>query len=197
MFEQLDEKAPLLFLAGGALYAVLAANRLLATFVGTSYWFASTFAWAGTVLVLLGLLGLYPALVERRPYLSRVGAAVALIAAFASFVVLVGELIKAAGLLSEAPGPLWVSPFVGMFGADLAFLVFGGAVLLTGTHPRVVGGLLLLLPITLPLWFTVLSSVPSYYSDLLALVVYFGIGFALWTDIGRRANPANTTESSA
>lgn len=180
-FGLLEAKAPTLFLVGGALYAVLVANRILGTYTGTSFSLASTFAWAGTVLVPLGLLGLYPALVERRPYLARVAAGVAVILALSSSIVAVGESIEAAGLLSEAPGPLALTPFVAIISMYLGFALFGIATLLADVHPKAVGILMLVNASVYPLFMTILSGLPVYVANGVNLVAFLAIGLTLLT----------------
>lgn len=181
LLKQLEAKAPILFLLGGGLYSILVVNRILTTYTGNSFSLASTSAFAGEIFVVLGLIGLYLVLVERRPYLTRAAAVVAVIAALASSVAFLGEILKAAGVLAEAPGPLRATPFVAIIGVNVALLLFGISVLLVDVHPRIVGALMVLDTVMFPLWLTVLSGVPAFIGNLLTLVVYVGVGFALWT----------------
>lgn len=178
----LEAKAPHLFLVGGALYAVLVVNRVLSTYTGTSFPQATIFAWVATILIPLGLLGLYPALVQRRPYLSRVAAGLTVIPIICSAIVAVGELIKAAGLLSEAPGALRMLPFVGIVSFYLVMALFGITTLLADTYPKAVGILMLVTASVFPLFFIVLSSLPAFIGNTVNLLVYLGIGIVLLND---------------
>ena len=179
--ELLEAKAPILFLLGGVLYGVGTIGLILTTYAGTSFLADTTFAAAGKVMVPLGLFGLYPALAERRPYLSRAAAAVAVIPLACWSLVLVAEVIlKPTGIVTEAPGPLALIPFVGFVGLYLAFALFGISALLVDAHPRILVVLLLVYPAMFPLWMTVLSGVPDFVSGVFAVLIYSGIGLALW-----------------
>lgn len=177
----LEENASKLFLIGGALYVIFLANRILTTYTGTSFSLASLFAWAAWILIPLGLLGLYPALVERRPYLSRAAAVVAVIPVISSAIVLIGEIIKAGGLLSEAPGPLGLTPFVAFITFSLAMALFGITTFLEDIHPKAVGILMVVIAFLFPLNMTVLSSLPDFIINGVELVAILAIGFILRT----------------
>lgn len=177
----LEENAALLFLIGGALYTVFLGNSILTTYQGTSYWFASLFAWAAWILIPLGLLGLYPALIERQPYLSRAAAVVAVIPALCSGIVFFGELSEAAGLLTEAPGLLALTPFVTFITFSLAMVLFGITTFLADVHPKAVGVLMVVIASLFPLGMTVLSSLPDFVLNGVELVAILGIGFFLLT----------------
>lgn len=177
----LEAKAPVLFLLGGLLYGIGTAGLILTTYTGTSFGADTTFAALGKVLVPLGLLGLYPSLVNRRPYLTRAAAALTVIPIGCWSLVFVGEaVLEPTGLVTEAPEPLAVAPFVGFIGLYLAFALFGLTALLEDVHPRVLVGLLLVYPAMFPLWMTVLSGAPDFLSGVVAVVVYAGIGVVLW-----------------
>lgn len=179
-WELLEAKAPVLFLLGGLLYGVGTVGLILTTYTGTSFGVDTTFAALGKVLVPLGLLGLYPSLVTHRPYLSRAAAALAVIPIACWSLVFVGEvLLEPTGIVTEAPEPLAVAPFVGFIGLYLAFAIFGVTTLLVGHHSRILVGLLLVYPAMFPLWLTVLSGVPDFLSGVFAVGIYAGIGIVL------------------
>lgn len=182
LFDKLDAWSAALFLGGGVLYAVLVANRILMTYTAMAVPHASTVAWLGWILVSLGLLGLYPALVDRRPYLARIAAVVAVVPGVCSAVVAAGELLDAAGILTEAPGLLGLAPFAAFVTMYLAFALFGVTVLLADVHPTAVGVLMLVSAVGFPLFMTVLSGLPSYVANGVNLVAYLGVGLLLWTD---------------
>ena len=179
--ESLEAKAPILFILGGVLYGIGTVGLIITTYTGTSFGMDTTFAALGKVLVPLGLLGLYPALVERRPYLSRAAAVVAVIpAACWSLAFVGGGILEPAGILDGAPGPLALAPFVGFIGLYVAFALFGIASLLADVHPRALAVLLLVYPAMFPLWMTVLSGVPDFVSGVYAVVIFAAIGVVLW-----------------
>lgn len=194
-FGRLEAKTPILFLVGGALYSVLVANRILTTYTGTSFELASTIAWVAWVLVALGLLGLYPTLVDRRPYLSRAAAAIAVIPAVCSAIVVVGETIKAAGIISEAPGLLGLAPFAAFITMYLVFALFGITTLLADVHPKSVGVLMLVSAAGFLLFMTLLSGLPGFIANGVNLIVYLGIGIILLNtdvptaEVGPSADP--------
>lgn len=196
--ELLEAKAPILFLLGGVLYGVGTVGLILATYMGTSFGTDTTFAALGKVLVPLGLLGLYPTLVKRRPYLSRAAAAVTVIpVACWSLAFVGGGILEPAGVLDGAPGPLALAPFVGFIGLYLAFALFGITALLVDVHPRVLVVLLLVYPAMFPLWMTVLSGVPDFVSGVFSVAVYAGIGVVLWNTNVSTAETEVTAEPIA
>lgn len=179
--EALESKAPILFLLGGVLYGVGTVGLIITTYTGTSFGMDTTFAALGKVLVPLGLLGLYPALVERRPYLSRAAAVVTVIPIVCwSLAFVGGGILEPAGILDGAPGPLALAPFVGFIGLYVAFALFGIATFLADVHPRILVVLLLVYPAMFPLWMTVLSGVPDFVSGVYSVVIFAAIGVLLW-----------------
>lgn len=172
-----------LFLAGGALYAVFLANQIFTTYTGTSFQFAETFAWTATILFPLGLLGLYPDLVERRPYLSRAAAVVAVILAISSTIAAIGVgILRPTGILTEAPGLLALTPLVGIGTLYLSFGLFGTTALLADIHPKAVGILMVVTASVSPLFMTVLSELPQFIGNVINVVAYLGIGLILLSE---------------
>jgi hypothetical protein len=196
--ELLEAKAPELFLLGGVLYGIGTVGLILTTYTGTSFGANTTFAALGKVLVPLGLLGLYPSLVERRPYLSRAAAAVAIIpAACWSLAFVGGGILEPAGIIDGAPGPLAMAPFVGFIGLYVAFALFAIATLLADVHPKILVVLLLVYPAMFPLWMTVLSGVPDFVSGVYAVVIFSSIGVVLWNADIQTAKTEVTAEPTA
>ena len=196
--ESLESKAPILFILGGVLYGIGTVGLIITTYTGTSFGMDTTFAALGKVLVPLGLLGLYPVLVERRPYLSRAAAVVAVIpAACWSLAFVGGGILEPAGILDGAPGPLALAPFVGFIGLYVAFALFGIASLLADVHPRALAVLLLVYPAMFPLWMTVLSGVPDFVSGVYAVVIFAAIGVVLWNADVAGAEPEVPAEPTA
>jgi len=195
--ELFEENASTLFLAGGALYAVFVVNRILSTYTGTSFTYADVFAWVAWVLMGFGLLGLYPALVERRPYLSRVAAALLVVPIVCSATVAIGTgVLEPTGVLTEPPGPVALAPFAAIVTMYLAFALFGVTALLADVHPRAVGIIMLAVALLYPLWMTVLSGVPTFVANGLDLVAPLAIEVVLLTadvrsdGVGTLADPA-------
>lgn len=194
----LEAKAPLLFILGGVLYGVGTVGLVLTTYTGTSFLPDTTFAALGKVLVPLGLIGLYPSLVEQRPYLARAAAIVAVIpAACWSLAFVGGGILVPAGVIDGAPGPLGLAPLVGFLGLYVAFALFGIAALLTDIHPRVLVGLLLVYPVMFPVWVTVLSGVPDFAYGVFAVAIYAAIGLTLWNADSSTAEADPAAEPTA
>jgi hypothetical protein len=180
--ESIEAKAPELFLAAGGLYVVFVVNRILSTYTGTSFTYAEVFAWVSWIVLGFGLLGLYPALVERRPYLSRVAAFVLVVPVVCSAIVAVGiGILEPTGILTEAPGLLGLAPFAAIVTMYVALALFGIAALLADVHPKPVGGLMLAIALLYPLWMTVLNSVPTFVANGIDLIAYLAIGVLLLT----------------
>lgn len=96
---------------------------------------------AGWTAAFVGLLGLYPRLVERTRWLSRAGATFAVLGVLGAVVSTLGNLFT---LLGMAEPPAWVAtlqlPL--LVGIVLGFLSFAFAALRTGAVSRRVGVLL-------------------------------------------------------
>lgn len=194
----LEAKAPILFLLGGVLYGIGTVGLILTTYTGTSFGMDTTFAALGKVFVPLGLLGLYPALIERRPYLSRAAAAIAVIPiACWSLAFVGGGILEPAGIVTEAPDPLALAPFVGFIGLYVAFALFGIAAFLADVHPKILVVLLLVYPAMFPLWMTVLSGVPDFVSGVYAVAIFAAMGIVLWNADGLTAETEVTAEPTA
>lgn len=181
-FRTLEEHAPELILVGAALYAVFVASEILVTYSGTSIPQDTTFASLATILIPLGLLGLYPGLAKRRPYLSRVSAVLIVIAALCWTILVVGAgILEPLGVLTEPPGPLALTPFVGMATLYIGYALFGITFLLADIHPKAVGGLLLVAAVSVPLVWFVLTGLPNFTANVVNLLVYVAIGYILLT----------------
>ncbi|WP_276253065.1 hypothetical protein [Halomontanus rarus] len=181
-FRTLEVYAPELILVGAVLYAVFVASEILVTYSGTAIPQDTTFASVGGNLVVIGLLGFYPVLVERRPYLSRAAVILAVIAVIAWSIVVLGTgILKPLGILTEPPGPLALTPLVGMATLYSAYALLGIAVLLVDAHPRTVGVLLLVAAVSVPLVRLVLTGLPNFVANVVNLLAYIGIGVVLLT----------------
>lgn len=193
------------FLVAGSLLAIYAILKGIAAFTETAHPTAENVVGpAGFVVGFIGLLALYPSLVERRPDSARAGAIAATIGAIGFTAVVVTSLGRLAGVLPPDP-PGW---YPILLGALLAGMLFGFAAssvasLRSGTHSPVVG-LLLFGP---PVIFAVMLSgvVHSIVADAVAnflissghAVVYLLIGTTLRAGGARAAsNPRSVTRPS-
>jgi hypothetical protein len=153
--EPLARWSPALFLAGGGLVVGHAAVNGVEAFT-TNTPPPDVFGPAGYLLAVVGLLGLYPALVERTPRLARAAATVAAVPLAGWVVVLTVTLGEFAGVVApvSASLPGW---FLAVHLATLllVYVLFGVAGLRSGGHLRTVGGLLLVAP---ALWVAMLAG---------------------------------------
>jgi hypothetical protein len=143
-WELLERRSPELFLSAGVLLFGYAALNGLVAFTDMAYVAVEdVVAPAGLVLGLLGLLGVYPGLVDRSPKLARIGAVCAGLGALAFSVITLQGLAVLVGFEStSAPGILLLLGVVGMIPG---YLSFGVATLRVSVDRRTVG-LVLLLP---------------------------------------------------
>lgn len=148
--ESLGEWSASLFLLGGLMFAVSAALTLVAIVTGSvqsSMVLGEAFIAAGWIAPLIGLLGLYPAVANRNPWLSRAGVLFLLVGLVAFIYLAVASLLAfVQGLeITEIPIPLVVLLPGIVAGSLLAFVSFSVASLRSEALSRSVG-LLLLVP---------------------------------------------------
>ncbi len=190
----LERYMPHLFFAGAALYGVFVVSEILVTYQGTAIPKAMLFASAATVLIPLGLVGLHRSLVTERPWLSRIAAVLVVIAAICWSIIIVGDgILEPAGILTEPPGPLALTPLVGLATLYLGYVLFGAAVLLADRHPWRLGVLLVIPGISVPLVMLVLTGIPTYVPNVVNLFAYAAIGWVLFN----AAVPARSVGSPA
>lgn len=146
-WESLERWSPTLFLVGGGLVVGHAAVRGIEAFTATAPP-PDVFGPPGYLLALLGVLGLYPALVERTPRVARLAAVVALVPLVGWVGLSAVSFAAAAGVsVVQAPeglGGLFVAHIVGVV---LTYVLFGLASLRAGVHSRSIGLLLLMPPV--------------------------------------------------
>lgn len=139
----LERWSPTLFLVSGGILVVYATFNGLWAF--TNVMPEGHGLEIGYVLGFLGLLGLYPSLARRSPWLARLGAFAAGIGVFASIYVSMNDYVQVAGLMAgNLPGwpYLRLLPLVGFL---VGYLSSGIAALRSDAHSQTVG-LLLLIP---------------------------------------------------
>jgi hypothetical protein len=147
VFGALERWRSTAFLVAAAMFVVDAA--LLTTVVvgsGTSTPdFSQAFIAAGWTAAFVGLLGVYPGLVDESRWLSRAGAVFAVVGTVVFAVMAVAVVAFATGVVDGDFGtlvPIFLPGVV--FGSVLGFLTFSVASLRSAIHSRLVGVLLLL-----------------------------------------------------
>ncbi len=146
----LEERSASLFLLGGVMFAVSAALTVVAMLTGAvqpNMVLGEAFIAAGWIAPLLGLLGLYPTLADRNPWLGRAGVVFAIIGLVAFVFLAVASVVAfIQGLeITEIPIPVAVLLPGIIAGSLLAFVSFSVASLRSEAHSRTVG-LLMLVP---------------------------------------------------
>lgn len=110
---------------------------------------ARVFLGAGWTAAFLGLLGFYPSLDEKSPWLTRVGAFFAVIGGITMTVMAITSLGYFTGILNGEITDVLMYFIPGVFGGIvLGFGTFGIASLKTNIYSRSIGLLFLLLPLT-------------------------------------------------
>jgi len=141
--DALERQSPTLFTVCGGMLVVYAAFNVLGPL--TNVVPEGHGLEAAYVLGFLGLLGLYPSVARRSPWLARFGAAAAGCGIVAVAYVSVNDWVQLAGVTAgNLPGwsVLRLLPLVGFV---VGYLSFGAASLRSGAHSRQLG-LLLLVP---------------------------------------------------
>ncbi|MEF8826340.1 MAG: hypothetical protein V5A27_08405 [Halapricum sp.] len=170
-----EQWSPTLFLAGGGLLVGHAAVQGIKAFTAMTTP-PDLFVTTGHLVALLGLLGLYPVLVDRTPRLARVAVAVAAIPLAGWVVMTATQFLTVAGVVPSMTDAL--PGAVGMLVAvstALTYVLFGVATLRVGGDSRTVG-VLVLAPAALIVVLLVASLVMEA-SAILGLII--GGGFAL------------------
>lgn len=142
-FEMLEGHSGVLFLAAGMLLTGYAALNGVEAFTAATV--EPNLFEFGYVLGFLGLLGLYPRLVDRQPWLARVGGGAAVSGAVAITAFNVGHLAEIAGVVSEGLPGMSVFIAMALIGFVFGYLATGTAVLRSNVYPRLYG-LVLLVP---------------------------------------------------
>lgn len=169
--------SPALFLISGAMLIVYATAQGLWAF--TDLMPESHGLEIGYTLGFLGLLGLYPRVVRRSPWLARVGAVAAACGVVAIVYVSVNDYVHITGLM-EGNLPGWmVFRLLPLVGFIFGYLAFGIASLRSRVYSRTVG-LLLLLPgvITILMLASILTGHPLLSQFQTVFVVSAGEAMA-------------------
>lgn len=205
-WESLERRRPTLFLLAGVLFGLnvaLVASVIATSADSTILVLGEAFNAAGWALALVGLLGFYPGLAERSPWLARAGVVCAVIGVVVFIVLSVMSVVYGLELVEgslESLVPL-ILPGV-LLGGVVSFLLFGVASLRTDGQPARIG-LLLVVPslITITNIGIGAAGVDSSYTLLGIvsglLVVMLAIAFGLQASTGRADRGGVSPESSA
>ena len=146
--ESLEQSSQSLFLLGGLMFVVAAALTVVAMITGdvqSNMVLGEAFIALGWIGPLLGLLGLYPVLRDRNPWLVRAGLVFAVIGLIA-FIYLTAASVFAflQGMeITDIPIPIAVLLPGIIAGSLLAFVCFSVATLRSDAHSRTLGILML------------------------------------------------------
>lgn len=175
----LEVKTSTLFFVAAGLMAIVAGLFAAEVFMDRGVdTLLSIIGPAGFGVALLGLLGLYPTLVDRTPRLARAGAIALGIGVVGALILVVGGTGELVGLYLEAPSWVDAANLLLLVGVILGFSAFGVGVLRTGTHSRTVG-LLMLWP-------------PIVFGGIVIIVGTFILGgtFPHWVHVGHSGSEA-------
>lgn len=184
VLKSLEGRTATLFIVAGGLFVVFAALHGVEAFMNR---FApkDIFGPAGFAFAFAGMLGLYPTLVARSVWLTRVGAVFALIGLVASAITSVWHI----GLWVVPAIPDYGSAFaLGMvLGQFLAYIPFGLASLRAAIHSRTVGLLLIAVPSILTVMIVTVATGYATSDSAVVLgsaqaLIHVAIGYALRTE---------------
>lgn len=196
------EWRPELFLLGGAGVVTHACLMAVRAFTGLPTP-PDVFVTAGHLVGLLGLVGLYPALVDRQPRTARVALVVGSVAVGCWVVMNVGQALAVAGVWSSLSAGLPGAFFLLVLGSSiLAYGLFGVAVLRVEDGSRAVG-LLVLAPAVLLAVLVVDGAVGEVTAadgvviggGLALSMVALGVRLRTWQPTGARG--ATTLDAAA
>lgn len=178
-----DRLAPLearrvpLFVVSALLLSIFATNSGLAEYVGTSYPAIQSFAGpAGFLFGALGVLGLYPALMDRSPKLATVGAAFATVAALGWFAITTVGLAEIAGLTEITVGPIAIVVFISIL---VSYSIAGLSIIRFDAHPTLTGVFVLVPAVMFILLMVRLGS--PFAIDTGHTIGHVGAAITLWS----------------
>lgn len=149
-WELLEKRSPTAFLAAGVLFFGFVVASVISGFtdIGGSWVLIAEGGTGilGLVVAIVAVVGLYPKLRDRAPYMS-LGAVLAFVASVAGLIIAVGWRINA----PSVPMALTLLFSLSVLLIALGFLLFAVACLRTQTPSRTVGSLLLV-PVVMWIW---------------------------------------------
>lgn len=197
-WESIEQWSPVLFIVGGSGVVTHAALMGVEAFTSLSTP-PDVFVTAGHLVALVGLLGLYPGLVDRTPRLARVAVAVSAVPIAGWVVMTVGQLLVVAGawpsLTEVLPGVF----FLVLLGSSIVtYGLFGAATLRCGAVSRA-DGLLVLAPGLLMAVLLVDSAVTGLSAldgliiggALAASMLILGVRLRSWPERTGRMSPGD------
>lgn len=197
--DMLKRWSPQLFLAAGIMLVVYASLNGMWAFadMGTR---ESGFEF-GYVLGFLGLLGLYPSLVRRSPWLARLGVTGATSGIVGITAITLLDLARLGGIYSGTPPGWWLFMFFALGGFLLGYLSVGAAILRTGCYTKTIGFLVCIPGIIVV--FMVAHIAAGVASELTAFVISAGeamahlaIGATLQTKSRQAARESETGDAT-
>lgn len=186
-----------LFLVGGVLLLIQTIGDVLTLTMDVGLEALAFATFLGLILSYIGLLGLYPRVADRAPYLSRGGLALVLVPVILLVVLSVGLAVSSGPPFSESVGEvLFTSIFVGF---ALGIVLFGVAVFQTRTPSRAVGialfgfaaGWFILLGASVVYGFPI-SDRLTFISDGILAISLLATGWLLYTGV----TPSNRPEAT-
>jgi hypothetical protein len=197
-WDAIEQWSPVLFLVGGGLLVGHAAMSAVHAFTDISTP-PDAFVTTGHFVALVGLLGLYPVLVDRAPTVVRAAGAVSVVALVSWVVMTVTRFFELAGVVSSLgealPDPFFI---VVLASTILTYVLFGSTILHVDDRSWTVGLLILapggltvalvvasamigesaLLGVVIGGLYLYIRSLPGGFSFIVLLAPVFG---ALWT----------------
>ncbi len=156
------------------------------------------FVGASWTAVLVGMLGLYPEILDERPWLARAGAITAVIGVFgyAVMTVLFASAVVSVPMSSLEPlQPVFFLPM--LVGTFLAFPLFAVAGILTGAYSRVVSVLLAAPTVIFVANVITGTGATSIFAVQIALIIVFGAtGYLLRVDGASVDGRSATTDTT-
>lgn len=193
VLRSLEPRSPRLFLLGGVLELVFAANNGLAFLLdGFSFvdWLYPTVL-LGRVAVLLGLAGLSVRIADRNPRAGRWSRVVLLVALVLTVGLLTLSSLQVVGVRT---------PVIAVFGLGTVILtigtyaLFGALILHTGAFSATTGGLLLAAAVAVFGVFVGLTVLPTRLIGGVGEGVLFVLFLAVWRRLGAESTPEGRTD---
>jgi len=174
-WEWLEARSPTLFLVGGGLVVVYAGLHGIEA--ATDMVLEPNPFEFGYVIGFLGLLGLYPTMVDKSPRLARAGAVAAVLGMIGLSAFTALHIAVLAGVVAGG-GPAWFPIFIPfpLIGFVVGYLSIGIASLRTDAYPRLVGLLLLVPGIIVVVM--IIQILAGWTSELQAFVISAGEAMA-------------------
>lgn len=197
-WEWLEHWRARMFLVGGVLLLIQSVSDILAVTMDLDLEALAFVTFIGLILSYIGLLGLYPLLVDPAPRLSRAGLGLVLIPVVLLVVLTVGLLVSSGPPFSESVGEvLFTAIFAGF---TLGVVLLGGAIVRTQIPSRAVGisllgyaaGWVVLLGASIINGFPISDSI-TFVADVLLAVSLLATGYLLYVG----STPLESTESAS